>query len=186
MTASSYREYISGSWIGNSSIDRYTVSGITYDLNGNLSGITRSGLQSGTATFGVIDQMGYSYDATYGNQLSTITENASITKGFKKVTAGATGYTYDNNGNVNADGYRGITATTYNNYLNLPLKVAFGATNYVEYTYDANGVKWKKIKSKSHVWSGHSYGAYRSFAEKIRCSHCIIGRSQICEQHGAV
>ncbi len=142
ITAGSYREYISSSWVGNSGTDKYSVSNLTYDLNGNIKTLNRNGLVS--TTYGAIDQLTYNYDATHGNQLSTITESSLITKGFKKVSTGSTGYTYDNNGNVNADGYRAITSTTYNNHLNLPLKFAFGATNYIEYTYDANGVKWKK------------------------------------------
>ena len=88
--------------------------------------------------FGMIDQMVYNYDATYGNMLNTITESSLITRGFKKISAGASGYTYDNNGNVNADGYRGITGTTYLNPLNLPVKVNYSATKYIEYTYDMN------------------------------------------------
>ncbi|MDX2247042.1 MAG: hypothetical protein SF052_09720 [Bacteroidia bacterium] len=47
------------------------------------------------------------------------------------------------NGNLTADGYRGITSITYNP-LNLPAKITYDATKYIELTYDASGRKWKK------------------------------------------
>ncbi|MDX2246333.1 MAG: RHS repeat-associated core domain-containing protein [Bacteroidia bacterium] len=79
----------------------------------------------------------------YANQLTAISEISDLTRGFKKISSGADGYEYDNNGNLTADGYRGITGITYN-HLNLPAKITYSAQKYLEFTYDASGRKWKK------------------------------------------
>ena len=90
--------------------------GITYDSNGNITALTRTGIQPAAMT--------YNYS---GNMLSSIVK-------------GGTTYTYahDSNGNVTTDGIRGMTITY--NYLNLPKSVAKGTDN-LEFIYDATGVR---------------------------------------------
>ena len=44
---------------------------------------------------------------------------------------------------MTSDANKGITAITYN-YLDLPLRVTFSATKYIDYVYDAQGTKLKK------------------------------------------
>ena len=90
--------------------------GITYDSNGNITALTRTGIQPAAMT--------YNYS---GNRLS------SIVKGGTTHT-----YAHDSNGNVTTDGIRGMTITY--NYLNLPKSVAKGTDN-LEFIYDATGVK---------------------------------------------
>ena len=90
--------------------------GITCDSNGNITALTRTGIQPAAMT--------YNYS---GNRLSSIVK-------------GGTTYTYahDSNGNVTTDGIRGMTITY--NYLNLPKSVAKGTDN-LEFIYDATGVR---------------------------------------------
>ncbi|OJV19830.1 MAG: hypothetical protein BGO30_00735 [Bacteroidetes bacterium 41-46] len=90
--------------------------GITYDSNGNITALTRTGIQPAAMT--------YNYS---GNRLSSIVK-------------GGTTYTYahDSNGNVTTDGIRGMTIIY--NYLNLPKSVIKGADN-LEFIYDATGVR---------------------------------------------
>ncbi len=52
--------------------------------------------------------------------------------------------TYDKNGNIISDANKGISAITYN-YLSLPVKVVFGTNRFIDYIYDASGVKQQKV-----------------------------------------
>jgi len=75
-----YGEYNSSNSWQSGSANRYTVDPVSYDDNGNITGITRKGWISG-ATYNTIDQLTYSYSGTYGNQLATIAEASDITRG---------------------------------------------------------------------------------------------------------
>ncbi len=66
------------------------------------------------------------------------------TYGFKDGTNTGNDYTYDKNGNMISDANKGISAITYN-YLNLPIKVSFGTNRFIDYIYDASGVKQQKV-----------------------------------------
>jgi len=90
--------------------------GITYDTNGNIGSLNRTGTQAAS--------MSYNYS---GNRLS------SIVKGGTTYT-----YAYDANGNTTTDGLRAMTLTY--NQLNLPKRVTKGTDN-LEYLYDARGNK---------------------------------------------
>ncbi len=78
-------------------------------------------------------------------QLTSITEYGDVSKGFVTGSATAT-YEYDNNGNLKKDNHKGISSVTYN-YLNLPRKVTYAGGNWIEWTYDAAGIKLQKETS---------------------------------------
>lgn len=101
----------------------FSESSISYDLNGNILGLTRSGTGSGN--------LGYIYGNT--NQLQSIS-------GFK-----AGSYLYDLNGNVKSDGPRASAAITYN-MLNLPQTVTATGVS-ISYLYDATGDKLRKVSN---------------------------------------
>lgn len=89
---------------------------ITYDANGNIGTLNRTGTQAAG--------MNYNYS---GNRLSSI------------VRGGTTySYAYDSNGNTTTDGLRAMTLTY--NQLDLPKTVTKGTDN-LEYIYDARGNK---------------------------------------------
>nr|WP_315421008.1 DUF6443 domain-containing protein [uncultured Pedobacter sp.] len=99
----------------------FSETGITYDLMGNITALTRAGAGNGT--------LAYAYN---GNQLSSIS-------GFK-----AGSYAYDANGNMKTDGLR--AATIGYNLLNLPQSVTATGIS-ITYTYDAAGNKLRKVSS---------------------------------------
>ncbi len=79
-------------------------------------------------------------------------------------------YQYDANGNMISDQNKGILAITYN-HLNLPTKIDFGDGEYIRYTYDASGIKLKKLvrekndsgtltESVTQYLSGYQYNNY--------------------------
>lgn len=133
--------------------NRYNES-LTYDLRGNISSLQRTGYyQSGaTCDYGQIDNLTYTYDATSPNRLKSMLDNAPTaqkSRGFN-IGAGGVGYTYDANGNLKSDSYKGISNITYN-HLNLPGLVTFTNGNTLEFIYDAGGNKLRKIVRQNGV-----------------------------------
>ena len=135
-----YARYISGTgWTGD--VDRYTVSDITYDKNGNIQTLKRKG-KIGETTYGMMDDLDYDY---VGNQLQQVEElgSGSAQYGFKNGVSQQEEYFYDENGNMVRDDNKGINNIEYN-HLNLPTLIDFGSGDKIEYLYDANGTKMRK------------------------------------------
>ncbi len=131
---------------GISNDGRYNLSNISYDKVGNILSLTRTGHLSEAATsFGVMDNLGYSYDS--GNKLLKVVDTANRTFGFKDGSNTGDDFDYDANGNMTIDRNKGITGITYN-YLNLPETVTINNpehTGNITYIYDATGAKLKKV-----------------------------------------
>ena len=85
----------------------YDVTGIRYDLNGNIEHLNRQGFSDGNYT--TLDQLSYTYN---GNQLLAVQDAAMAQKSFKDGASQPTEYTYDANGNMLSDANKGITTTT--------------------------------------------------------------------------
>jgi RHS repeat-associated protein len=138
ITAATYkRDSISG-WT--SANTHFSESGYSYDLNGNIMGLTRRGYGSN------LDVLAYGYGSgtTASNKLLTVSDSGDKTKGFiEPSSTSGDDYLYDANGNMTSDQNKGITAIIYN-HLNLPVQVNKGSTNYIVYTYDATGRKLKQ------------------------------------------
>ncbi|UOB19000.1 DUF6443 domain-containing protein [Abyssalbus ytuae] len=136
--------------IDNTSDQRYTLTGITYDKNGNILSLQRKGhTNEGATTFGMMDDLSYSYDN--GNKLVSVTDAAitpAAVKGeFKDGNKSGNDYDYDENGNMVSDANKGITNIAYN-YLNLPVQVDINNNTdngTISYIYDAVGMKLRKI-----------------------------------------
>ena len=141
-------------------LDRNTVDLLGYDKRGNINRIRRRGLNYGT-TYGYIDNL-YLYYVSGTNKLNSVSESTGTyykTKGFKSPTGGTKYYTHDANGNLISDGHKGISNVDYN-HLNLPKKVTWSNGNWIEWTYDANGTKLKKVTSAGstkHYINGIEY-----------------------------
>ena len=117
----------------NASTNEYSMEVSNYDLNGNIKNLNRDG-KGGTG----IDNLSYSY---IGNQLVKVTDGDNNAEVFDNGSSGTgTDYTYDLNGNMTSDANKGISDIDYN-HLNLPTKVTFDASNFIEYQYDAAGIK---------------------------------------------
>ncbi|MEM9859238.1 MAG: DUF6443 domain-containing protein [Bacteroidota bacterium] len=112
----------------------FQLSGLSYDLNGNIESLTRKDESGGN-----MDILGYSYS---GNQLLAVSD-AGNDKGFKDGTNVGDDYLYDDNGNMIRDENKDIATITYN-HLNLPTRVEKDANNYILYTYNAAGIKLRQ------------------------------------------
>jgi RHS repeat-associated protein len=116
--------------LGSTGLNNYaeTEGGISYDKNGNIKTLIRSGV--------VLDNLSYAY---VGNRLSAVTDASGSNLGVKN---GVSTYAYDGNGNMTSDGNRG--AVLNYNYLNLPKTVTI-AGKTLTYDYDAAGTKHKYV-----------------------------------------
>ncbi|MFS4493194.1 DUF6443 domain-containing protein [Maribacter sp. 2308TA10-17] len=136
-------------------LGNYSLSGITYDKNGNIDGLNRTGNDgvSPTSTaYGIIDNLDYAYGP--GNKLLSVTDAQTgvlADQGFKDGNKIGNDYDYDANGNMIQDLNKGIPAQgiTYN-HLNLPEQVSISGGT-IAYVYDATGVKQKKTLSTGSV-----------------------------------
>lgn len=136
VTNADFRENISG-W--DDTELTYDVSGISYDLNGNILKLNRFG--AGTE----IDHLTYGYN---GNQLSYVNDGKLEIVGFKELSNTTSEYAYDANGNMLSDDNKGISEINYN-LLNLPENISKGGKQ-IAYAYDATGVKQENRVSSSN------------------------------------
>ena len=132
---------------------RYDVENLTYDLNGNIKSLKRKGKQSSPGVYGGIDDLTYTYE---GNRLRSVADAKAPSVGlgadFKNNASGSDEYGYDANGNMIRDDNKDITSIDYN-HLNLPTQVDFGSGDYMEYLYDASGVKWEQKVYQNSVFT---------------------------------
>ncbi|WP_282079680.1 DUF6443 domain-containing protein [Aquimarina algiphila] len=136
---------------GISNDGRYNLSNISYDKMGNILSLQRTGAivenidPTKSEHFGMMDNLGYSYDA--GNKLLKVADTGNTSFGFKDGTNTNDDFEYDTNGNMIIDQNKGITGITYN-HLNLPKTVSISnaqGTGNITYIYNATGSKMKKI-----------------------------------------
>ncbi|MDR6546810.1 RHS repeat-associated protein [Chryseobacterium rhizosphaerae] len=127
----------------NSLYDEY----LEYDLNGNITVLSRNSKNPNSGFAMGIDALSYAYT---GNRLLTVTD---ATQNFLGYAGGGSPIGYDNNGNMINQNDKGISQIDYN-FLNLPKYIQFsdyvetkGNKKYVNtvYNYLANGIKVKKI-----------------------------------------
>ena len=158
---------LNGAVVGNG---RFTTSGIEYDLNGNITRMNRVGHRSTVskqAVFGPIDQLKYSYN---GNQLKAVLDEAGHSDApndFEDLVQDWQDYSYDNNGNMTYDPYKGLRVTY--NELDLPSSVVnvgpYTQFYAIDFTYSATGEKlyqnYSTDYSDSDVYyiGGFTYGA---------------------------
>jgi RHS repeat-associated protein len=162
MTGATYsaKATSTGTW-GSVEAGAYSVSNLTYDDHGNIKTLTRNGLRN-DGTFGVIDQLTYYYKAGNANQLWAV-DDAATTNGISpspdfddtsvKSSSGATQeYFYDGIGRLTKDRNKRLSHVAYN-HLDMPTRIDFeSAGNYIEYGYDAAGIRlWKKVYKASSL-----------------------------------
>ncbi|MGB3467791.1 MAG: polymorphic toxin-type HINT domain-containing protein [Cyclobacteriaceae bacterium] len=111
--------------------DDFSVRSIAYDANGNIRQLVRN--QDGID----VDALGYYYD---GNQLLVVEDVTDDPEGFDDGNTTGDDYSYDANGNLTKDLNKGISRITYN-YLNLPKKITYKNGDYINYSYNAVGMK---------------------------------------------
>lgn len=146
LTDAEFRAFNGGgspTW-NNNTID-FTVSGIDYDMNGNMQHMNQRGFDQNMNPAD-IDQLEYFYDN--GNNLMKVTDNgvpsATYIKDFDNGASGNNNdYQYDLNGNLKSDLNKDITDISYN-HLDLPFTVTANAGT-VKNIYTAAGTLLQKI-----------------------------------------
>ena len=136
---------------------------LTYDKNGNINTLQRSGFATATApATGLVwdewlDNLKYTYQ---GNQLLKVEDLGNKTNGVLDPATTGDDYNYDSNGNLTLDKNKNITGITYNHF-NLPNKITFSATKFIEFVYTATGTKVsKKVTNGSNVTNTYYAGNY--------------------------
>jgi RHS repeat-associated protein len=169
ITAADFNQYTSG-FNKNAGID-FSVSGLTYDANGNILSMKQKGWKAFSSI--TIDSLVYNYIAG-SNRLLNVIDAANDTQtklgDFRTSTlhpnsgsknSSTVDYTYDVNGNMVKDynkdmvSYTGADGVEYN-HLNLVSKVTVkkdGGSNKgtIDYVYDAGGNKLKKIVTEGSL-----------------------------------
>jgi RHS repeat-associated protein len=147
-TASNYAERATaGTGSFNNNVGGFDESGITYDMDGNIKTLKRNSSTQGTNTHIQIDSLTYGYSPTIPDQLNTVTDGTGANytgAGFRNLTGSTGNYTYDANGNLTADPYKGLTLTY--DYLNKTDKITVttSTNRYIYYTYNASGELLRK------------------------------------------
>jgi len=161
----------------NKSASDYTVSNITYDVNGNIGTMQQRG---STPTGPVnMDDLHYVYNG-YSNSLHHVTDNISTNYGLgdfqdvaadcgttSVIDAGASGltesttticadYSYDADGNLKADKNKAITAIAYNE-MDKPMEVDFVNGSRINNIYDARGTLLTKTVNDVVAGTTHVY-----------------------------
>ncbi|WP_061084911.1 DUF6443 domain-containing protein [Chryseobacterium indologenes] len=124
---------------------------LSYDLNGNITGLYRTGVTDNSNTPTVIDNLTYTYT---GNQAIQIKDNSNNKTGYE----GISGFPieYDLNGNMKSMMDKEITAINYN-YLSLPNMVQIGfdpITTSIKTNYRADGLKLRKENTRTSIGFG--------------------------------
>ena len=119
---------------------------LSYDKNGNINSLERTGEYDDSVYQLTIDKLTYSYNSNNPNQLDKIFDETNNPKGFLDDSAGFDDmdddFTYDVFGNIISDANKGIESITYN-HLNLPVQINM-YDKQIKYIYDALGRKIKK------------------------------------------
>jgi len=148
LTGASFNQYVSGSGSGatfdkSAGID-YTVTGLSYDANGNILGLQEKGWKLNSSP--TIDSLTYSYPSG-SNKLARVTDGITDTTvrlgDFWDGTNLGDDYSYDDDGNLIQDNNKQIDYIWYN-YLNLPTVVHMMGKGTVSFAYDRFGNKLKK------------------------------------------
>jgi len=116
--------------------DEYNIN---YDDNGNILSLRRNSSTIGnTGSYTTVDRLAYKYFVNKPNQLSAVTDSAANALGFYYKSGNTGFYTYDTEGNLLTDPYKGLS-TKYTSLLNKCDSITLTGTGLVTYTYDAGG-----------------------------------------------
>lgn len=153
-----FNQYIGSTFNKNISTGQidFSVSGLSYDANGNIKSMTQMGMNVGQNNSTPIDVLTYSYqNNNSSNKLNQVSDGANGSTPASGTTnylgdyhyangagSGAT-YTYDANGNLISDGNKNISSIEYN-FLNLPQTITVSGKGSISYVYDAAGNKLQK------------------------------------------
>lgn len=149
------------------SIMDYSVTGLSYDIQGNMLTMQQAGVEFGKLGGKLIDNLQYSYQTVSGsanwtnNKLMKVFDNSPAIGSILNGTAGdfkdeswgsnSNDYVYDLSGNLTVDHNKklrvGSGAGIDYNFLNFSNKLTIEGAGIVEYIYLANGEKIAKKTS---------------------------------------
>lgn len=128
--------------------ENYSLSGLSYDKNGNIKTMQRNGKTSGG--FGLMDNLNYVYD---GNKLNQVTDGVSATDNeVDLVPRGDGNYTYYTDGSVKSDENEGISLIIYDTFLKQPKEVQLTDGRKINHYYDGAGALLKTVYSTGEYW----------------------------------
>jgi len=127
-----------GVYSGGKTGENYTLNNVTYDNNGNIKNLIRSGLKANNS-FGIIDNLSYTYNAN-SNKILKVDDLSNETASFTDMAGND--YTYSADGSLMSDANKGITLIE-NNYLKLPRRIIKNGVTIL-YQYSASGKKLKE------------------------------------------
>jgi RHS repeat-associated protein len=158
LSGADFNQLTNNSFSKSAGID-FSVSGLTYDANGNILTMNQRGWKAGGSV--TIDSLLYTYISNTNrlvNVLDRKNDTATRLGDFRSSkrymdalsqskTTSATDYTYDGNGNMYVDNNKDISNIHYN-LLNLPDSLTVTNKGNIKYVYDAGGTKLKKITTE--------------------------------------
>ena len=132
ITGADYRSRQGSSWAEQAG--SHSLDGVSYDKNGNIETLKRYGKVNGLTY--ILDELSYGYQ---GNRLASVADDGEQSVGFVDgETQSSREYGYDASGNMTSDSNKGISSTSYDPVLNLPLEVVT-KTGTIQYAYNAAG-----------------------------------------------
>lgn len=149
LTAADFTQQNVGSTSWTSDKIDFSISGLQYDANGNITKMNQRGVKINTPV--TIDSLKYTY-ATNSNQLLKVKDYISDTDpwgDFKDTTGSVDDYVYDVNGNVVKDRNKHIHTSadangiTYN-FMDKPDNITVNGKGSIAYVYDASGAVLQK------------------------------------------
>ncbi|WP_202182945.1 DUF6443 domain-containing protein [Chitinophaga solisilvae] len=150
MTAANFSQQntTGGNWLKD--VKDFSVEGVSYDANGNILSMRQNGLVDNQISS--IDRLKYTYEA-FSNRLLAVKDTSTVPNllgDFKDGNTSGDDYAYDSSGNIIKDLNRKISDIRYN-YLGLPERITFANQSLIQYQYDANGTKIRKIVTDKSV-----------------------------------
>ena len=128
--------------------ENYSLSGLSYDKNGNIKTMQRNGKTSGG--FGLMDNLNYAYD---GNKLNQVTDGVSATDNeVDLVPRGDGNYTYYTDGSVKSDANEGISLIIYDTFLRQAKEIQLTDGRKINHYYDGAGTLLKTVYSTGEYW----------------------------------
>jgi|GEM_PF-1274493 len=141
----------------------FTVSHLTYDLNGNILTMRQRGQEASNTAPYLIDWLDYTYQP-FSNKLQGVKDYNTIVPSmpigdFRDGNGSDNDYSYDAAGNLLHDENKDIEQISYHPVVNKPSEIRYSNGAYFRYIYDAGG-------NKLHEYTG--YFKLGDFAEKKR------------------
>lgn len=123
---------------------RFNESITSYDRNGNIRGLQRSG-KTGASTYGMVDNLTMSYTGNFLQKTSDAVTTPPYGSGTNFIDGYNTSepdYSYDGNGNLTKDLNKKISNIQYN-CLNLPVAIGFSTGDSIRYYYGGDGTRFR-------------------------------------------